>query len=164
MSAKLCRSKEGGPTGAAVFLLARCLWATATCGMKASKHRATTINRNFIFTPQAVSHVARSCGVCLCVLRMLSLIVERQASGRVVDGTAQSAHSHPGEDLHYGTGASNKTGGSYRAPRSLRVENTRLNSMTVGKELTCDRRSVYDAAKTQTSSPTAQRGRLQPCY
>src|SRR3979490_902485 len=97
ISAKLCRSKEGGATGAAVFRVARCLWATATCGMKTSKHRATTINRNFIFTPQAVSHEARSCGVCLYVLRMPSLTVERQASGWVVDGTTQSAHPHPGE-------------------------------------------------------------------
>src|SRR3954451_7962212 len=100
MAAKLSRSKEGGATGAAVFRLTRCLWATATADMNTSNHRVITINRNFIITPQSVRHVALSCGVCLCVLRMPSPSVESAASDWVVDGTTQSAHSELGEKTH----------------------------------------------------------------
>src|SRR3954466_2520454 len=100
MSAKLCRSKEGGATGTAVVRLGRCPWATATFDMKTSKHRAITIKWNFIFTPQSVSRVASKLW-CLFLRVAHDLAYRREVSIRLVfDGTTQSAHSHPGEKSH----------------------------------------------------------------
>src|SRR4029077_16220438 len=45
---------KGGGSAAGLALVARDVWATATCGMKISRLTATAINRDFIFTPVAV--------------------------------------------------------------------------------------------------------------
>src|ERR1700756_5250915 len=130
ISAKSCRGIEGGVTGAAVARVARLFLATATCGMKISEHKATTINRDFIFTPQAISQVAGSALFVFYKLPVLSLAVDSQASDWVIDGTSQAARFPAKGRPILRDGAGSGTGSSCRGtPRNLVVENTRLCSM-----------------------------------
>src|SRR3954466_13014509 len=115
MSAKLCRSKEGGATGTAVVRLGRCPWATATFDMKTSKQRAITIKWNFIFTPQSVSRVASKLW-CLFLRVAHDLAYRREVSIRLGCRRYHAICTLPTgrEESHYGNSRGNKTGSSYR--------------------------------------------------